>query len=101
MAKPMTASRPAAASLPAPGYTDVVEAFGAEVAQYSRETFESAGQTVRGLIGARTLEDVVQLQTEFAKRSVDGFIARGAKLSELGYALFGAGVEAWTARAKI
>jgi hypothetical protein len=78
-----------------------LEAIGEEVAQYARATFESAGQTARSLIGARTLGDVVRLQTDFAKRSFEGFVERSAKLSELGCSLFGAGVGAWAAQAKI
>ena len=78
-----------------------LEAIGEEVAQYARATFESAGQTARSLIGARTLGDVVQLQTDFAKRSFEGFVERSAKLSELGCSLFDASVGAWAARAKI
>jgi hypothetical protein len=88
MAKATTTLGPDAALLPsAPGYADFVEfgretiamainsnaslgagleAIGEEVAQYSRATFESAGQTARSLIGARTLDDVVRLQTDFA-----------------------------------
>jgi hypothetical protein len=61
-----------------------LEAIGQEVAQYSRATFESAGRTARSLIGARTLEDVVRLQTDFAKRSFEGFVERSTKLSDLG-----------------
>jgi hypothetical protein len=101
MAKPMAAPPPAAELAPAPAYAELVEAIGAEVAQYSRETFESAGQTARGLISACTLEDVVRLQTDFAKRSFEGFLARSTKLSELGCTLLGASVGAWAARAKI
>jgi hypothetical protein len=89
MAKPMAVSSPAAALPSPPPYAALVEAIGAEVAQYSRETFESAGQTARGLISARTLEDVVRLQTDFAKRSFAGFLARSTTLSELGCSLLG------------
>ena len=77
-----------------------LEAIGQEVAQYARTAFESAGETARGLLGARTLEDVVRLQTDFAKRSFEGFVERSAKLSELGCSLFGASAGAWGARAK-
>jgi len=83
-----------------------IEAIGQEVAQYARAAFESAGETARGLIAARTLEDVVRLQTDFAKRSFDGFIERSAKLSELGCSVVGASVGGWStqvtgARAKV
>ncbi len=122
MAKATTTLRPEdAVLLSAPGYADFVkfsretiaavmnsntalgaglEAIGEEVAQYSRATFESAGQTARSLIGARTLDDVVRLQTDFAKRSLEGFVERSVKLSELGWSLFGASMGAWTVRAK-
>lgn len=77
-----------------------LEAIGQEVALYTRAAFESAGETARGLLGARTFEDLVRLQTDFAKRSFDGLIERSAKLSELGCSLFGASVGAWADRAK-
>ena len=77
-----------------------IETIGQEVALYTRETFTQAGETARGLLGARTFEDVVRLQTEFAKRNFDALIESTTKLSELGCALFGASVGAWTGRAK-
>ena len=72
-----------------------LEVIGQEVAQYARTTFESAGEAARGLLGARTFEDVVRLQTDFAKRSFEGFVERSAKLSELGCSLVSASVGAW------
>jgi hypothetical protein len=77
-----------------------LDAIGQEVAQYSRKAFESAGETARCLLDARTFEDVVRLQSDFAKRSFEGFVERSAKLSELGCSLIGASVGAWGARAK-
>ena len=77
-----------------------LEAVGREVALGARAAFESAGETARGLLGAHTWEDVVRLQTDFVKRSVEGFVERSAKLSELGCSLLGAGVGAWAQRAK-
>lgn len=77
-----------------------LEAISQEVALYARDTFESAGETARGMLSARTYEDFVRLQTEFAKRNFAGLVERTAKLSELGCSLFGATVGAWTGRAK-
>jgi hypothetical protein len=76
-----------------------LEAIGQEVAAYARTTFESAGEVARELLGARTFEDVARLQTDFVKRSLDGFIERTAKLSELGCSLVGGSVSAWGDRA--
>ena len=121
MSKVALDARADAALPPAPGYADFaefsrdtieaalssnaalgvgLEAIGQELAHYARATFVNAGETARGLLAARTLEDVVRLQTDFAQRSFAGFVERSAKLSELGYALFGAGVGAWDARTK-
>ena len=112
---------PAAASSVAPAYADLVEfgretieaamnsnavlsagieAVGREVTLYARAAFQSAGETARDLLGARTFEDVVRLQTDFAKRSFAGFVERSSKLSEFGCSLIGAGVGAWGQRAK-
>jgi hypothetical protein len=77
-----------------------LEAIGQEVAQYARTAFTSAGETAGSLLGARTFEDVVRLQTEYAKRSFAGLVAGSVKLSELSCALFGAGVGAWAERMK-
>jgi hypothetical protein len=78
-----------------------LEKIGQEVALYARDSFAAAGETARGLLGARTFEDVVRLQTDFAKRSFDELVERTAKLSELGCALVGASFGAWAGRAKI
>ena len=77
-----------------------LEAISQEVAQYARTAFESVGETARGLLGARTLDDVVRLQTDFAKRSFAGLAERSVTFSELGCSLVGASVGAWNARAK-
>lgn len=61
-----------------------LEAIGQEVAQYARTALESAGETARALLAARTYEDVVRLQTEFARRNFDALVERSTKLSELG-----------------
>ena len=35
------------------------------------------------LLGARSVESVVQIQTEFAKEAYEGFVAQTTKVSEL------------------
>lgn len=121
MAKSSSKSRAAAVPAPGPTYAHFAdfgrnavaaaidsnaalsagfEAMGREVALCTRAALENAGETARGLLGARTLEDVVRLQTEFARRSLDRLVEGTAKLSELSYSAFGASIDAWTARAK-
>jgi hypothetical protein len=106
MAQPVVAPPAGVVNPPVSGYTGVIEVLGAEVAQYSREAFGSAGETARGLLSARTFEDVVRLQADFAKRSFEGFVTCSAKLSELGFSIFGTNIGVWpgsggSARAKL
>jgi phasin family protein len=61
-----------------------LEAIGKEVMGYARTSFEKAAETATALLGAKTMEDVVQLNTEFAKANFERMIERTAKLSEMG-----------------
>src|SRR5580698_3279843 len=73
-----------------------IEAISQEVAQYAQTAVASAGEAAHGLLGVRTFEDVVRLQTDYAKRSFSGLVERSAKLSELGCSLLAASVGAWS-----
>jgi hypothetical protein len=90
----------AAATYSNAAFSAGLEAMGREIARSGRLAFESAGATARGLLDARTLEDVTRLQTDFANRSFTDFVEHAAKLSELGYSLWAASVAAWAQRAK-
>ncbi len=60
-----------------------LEAIGKEVILYARRSFEQAAETATALLGAKTLEDVFQLNSEFAKANLERLIERSAKLSEM------------------
>jgi hypothetical protein len=60
-----------------------LERMGLELVGLTRATVESAAATGAGMIDAKSLDDVVALQYEFAKSCVERFIAGGARLSEL------------------
>jgi phasin family protein len=64
--------------------TEGWEAMGKEVIQYARRSFEQVAETATALLGAKTFEDVVQLNTQFAKANLEGLIERSARLSEMG-----------------
>jgi hypothetical protein len=55
-----------------------------EVVSLGRAAVESAAATGAAMVGARSLDDVVALQYEFAKNCVERLIVSGARLSELG-----------------
>ena len=64
--------------------TEGCEAIGQEIIAYARSSLESASQTATALLGAKTLEEVIQLNTDLAKRSFETLVERSAKLSEMG-----------------
>lgn len=49
----------------------------------TQEALENAAQTAKALLGAKTLREAVDLQSDFAKSNFDKLVAEGTKLSEL------------------
>jgi phasin family protein len=64
-----------------------LEAIGKEVILYARSSFEQAAETATALLGAKTFEDVFQLNSQFAKANIERMIEGSAKLSEMGIKL--------------
>jgi hypothetical protein len=60
-----------------------VQAIAAEVTNYSKKAFEDGTQAMEKLFGAKTLEKAIEVQSEYAKTSYEGFVAQAAKLGEL------------------
>jgi phasin family protein len=75
-----------------------IEAFGQEVMVYARAALKTASETAHGLLSARTLEDVVRLQTDLAKRNFDGLVAGSVKLSEISVSLASEALAPWEGR---
>ena len=49
----------------------------------SQEAMEATAQTAKSLLGAKTLREAVDLQSDFAKSNFDKLVAEGTKMSEL------------------
>ncbi len=75
-----------------------IEALGQEVMVYARSALQSASETARSLLGAKTLEDVVKLQTDLAKRNFEDMVAGSVKLSELGVSMASEAFAPWEGR---
>lgn len=82
-----------------------LEAIGKELMGYARTSLETASQTATAILGAKTFEEVVQLQTDLAKSNLETLLQGSAKLSELGvtvaneaFAPLGSRVEATLAK---
>lgn len=65
-------------------FTEGLEAIGKEMMGYARTSLETAAETATALLAAKTFEDVIQLNTDFAKASFERMIAGSTKLSEMG-----------------
>jgi phasin family protein len=55
----------------------------AETTDYSKKAIAANTAAVEKLLGAKTLESAIQIQTEFAKTSYEGIVAETTKLGEL------------------
>ncbi|HML09097.1 MAG TPA: phasin family protein [Xanthobacteraceae bacterium] len=64
-------------------WTKNAQALAAEVADYSRKSFSDSAAAWEKLIGAKSLENAMEVQSEYLKSSYEDFIAQAAKLGEL------------------
>src|ERR1700735_985709 len=55
----------------------------AESGDYSKKAFAAGTAMYEKLLGARSIETAIQIQTEFAKQAYEGFVAQATKVSEL------------------
>lgn len=56
------------------------QAIAAEVTDYSKRSFEDGTQTMEKLMGAKSLEQAVEIQSGFAKRAYDDYMHQMQKL---------------------
>jgi hypothetical protein len=55
----------------------------AESSDYSKKAFATGSATVEKLLGAKSVETAIQIQTEFAKSTYEGFVAQANKINEI------------------
>src|SRR4051812_12352913 len=60
-----------------------LQAIAAEVTNYSKKSFEDGTAAVERLMGAKSLEKAIEVQSDYAKSAYEGFVAQATKLSEL------------------
>lgn len=60
-----------------------VQAIATEVTTYSKKSFEDGTAAFEKLLGAKTLEKAIEVQSEYAKSAYEGFVAEATKLGEL------------------
>ena len=59
------------------------QAIATEVADYSKKSFEDGTKVLEKLLGAKSLDKVIEIQTDYAKTAYEGFVAQATKIGEL------------------
>jgi phasin family protein len=60
-----------------------VQAIAAETADYSKRSFEEGSAAMEKLLGAKSLEKAIEIQTAYAKTAYERFVAQATKMGEL------------------
>jgi hypothetical protein len=68
-------------------FSKTSQAIAAEFVDYSKKSFEDGTKVMEKLLGARSLDKAIEIQTEYAKTAYEGFVAQATKIGEL-YAEF-------------
>ena len=63
-------------------YTTIFQAIVAEGTDYTKKSVETRLALVEKLVGAKSLETVIQIQTEYAKAAYAAFVAHATKMGE-------------------
>lgn len=63
------------------------QAIAAEIADYSKKSFEESTAMMEKLFGAKSFEKAIEVQTEYAKTAYEALVAETSKLGEMYSAL--------------
>ena len=59
------------------------QAIAAEIAAYSKKSFEDGTRAFEQLRGAKSFEQAVEIQSQYAKRAFDAYVTQTAKLGQM------------------
>jgi hypothetical protein len=60
-----------------------VQAIAATLVEYSKKNFEDGTRAFEQLIGAKSFEQVWEIQSQYAKRAFDAYVAQASKIGEM------------------
>ena len=63
------------------------QAIAAKMTDYSKQAFEDATRTFEQLVGAKSFEHAIEVQSQYAKRAYDTWVAEASKLGEMNAAV--------------
>ncbi len=59
------------------------QAIAAEFTDFSKKSFEDSTRAFEQLIGAKSVEQAVEIQSQFAKKAYDTYVAEVSKIGEM------------------
>jgi phasin family protein len=59
------------------------QAVAARMTDYSKRSFDDATRTFEQLAGAKSLEHAIEIQSQYAKKAYDNWVAEASKLGEM------------------
>ena len=59
------------------------QAIAVETADYAKKSFEQSTASFEKLLGAKSLDKAIEVQTDFLKSAYEGFVAQSTKMGEL------------------
>jgi len=64
-------------------WTKGLQELAAESTDYAKKALTAGSAVYEKLLGARSVEAAIQIQTEYLKQAYEGFVAQAGKVSEL------------------
>ncbi|MCI0736131.1 MAG: phasin family protein [Beijerinckiaceae bacterium] len=64
-------------------FSKALQAIATETADYSKTSLESSAAFLEKLLGAKSYDSAIQIQSEYWKTSYAGFVAQATKIGEL------------------
>ena len=64
-------------------FSKASQAIATELVDYSKKSFEDGTKVMERLLGAKSLDKAIEIQTDYAKSAYDGFVAQATKIGEL------------------
>jgi hypothetical protein len=59
------------------------QAIAVETADFAKKSFEHGTSTMEKLVGAKSLDKAIEIQTDYVKSSYEAFVAQSTKVGEL------------------
>ena len=63
--------------------TEGAQSIVAETTDYAKKSFEQGTAALEQLVGAKTLKNAIQIQTDYARAAYEGFVAQATKVRGL------------------